>query len=81
MRYTEFCFSRCEDCGLYHEQKYCNQRGTNYSSPSRTNQNGQKEKPKQINHLELEDDPIIFVNQNTPQAEEQSLDNNLFRKN
>ena len=81
IRYTEFCLSRCEDCGLYHERKYCNQRRTNYSSPSRSSQNAQKTKTKQINHLELEDDPIIFVNQNIPKAEEQSLQNNLFRKN
>ena len=81
MRYTEFCLSRCEDCGLYHEKKYCNQRRTNYSSPSRNGQTGRKEITKHINHLELEDDPIIFVDQNTPQAEAQLLDNNLFRKN
>ena len=94
LRFKDFCPSRCEDCGLYHETKYCNQRRTSYKSPSRTSykspsrsgQNGQKgkkyeNKGKKIHHVELETEgnPIVFVEQQNSGDAVPSLNNNLFR--
>ena len=85
LRFKDFCLSRCEDCGLYHQTKYCNQRRTSYKSPSRTGQTGQKvkkyeSKGKKIHHVELESEPIVFINQPNSEDSVQSLNNNLFRE-
>ena len=85
LRFKDFCLSRCEDCGLYHETKFCNQRRISYKSPSRAGQSGQKgkkyeSKPKKVHHVELESEPIVFIEQSNSQDAVQSLDNNLFRE-
>ena len=83
LKFKNFRLSRCQDNGLYHETKFCNQRRISHKSPSRAGQSGQKgekynSKPKKVHHVELEGEPIVFMEQHNSQDAVQSLDNNLF---
>ena len=85
LRFKNFRLSRCQDNGLYHETKFCNQRRISHKSPSRAGQSGHKgkkyeSKPKKVHHVELESEPIVFMEQPNSQDAVQSLDNNLFRE-
>ena len=85
-RFKDYCSSRCEDCGLYHETRVCNQRRTNYKSPRRSGKEeyrGEKvdNKAKRINKVEIEEatNSIVFVEPSSAEDATSSLCNNLFR--